>query len=238
MQSNNTSCNHWKTGRGSNGNLGAQTKMLLQFWNAWTLVFREKNQRQREYKNDSVSCGIDLSRAILAGRPSKRTGSFLRKKKKVGGKSPGYQIQPHHLESVNNNPISPPLWACRKRRVLARSSAGFWDFLFVENSTDKLYNDKWWPQHRGSTPSRDLRLSCNKFCLNPKTSRTTWQWPGFVCFHAKMVSEVWRDMKRTVLAFIHFLLGGEQFSEQLHSVWPRNGPFIRPFFNQVICKKK
>lgn len=82
MQSNNTSCNHWKTGRGSNGNLGAQTKMLLQFWNAWTLVFREKNQRQREYKNDSVSCGIDLSRAILAGRPSKRTGSFLRKKKK------------------------------------------------------------------------------------------------------------------------------------------------------------
>lgn len=30
MQSNNTSCNHWRTGRGSNGNLGVQTKMLLQ----------------------------------------------------------------------------------------------------------------------------------------------------------------------------------------------------------------
>ena len=55
------------------------------------LVFQEKNQRQKEYKNDNVFCGIDLSRAIVAGRLSKCTGSFLRGEG-LGGKSPSHQL--------------------------------------------------------------------------------------------------------------------------------------------------
>lgn len=54
MQSNNTSWNHWKTGRGGNGNVGVQTKMLLQLLeNTGACVLGEK-QRQKGYKNDNV----------------------------------------------------------------------------------------------------------------------------------------------------------------------------------------
>lgn len=59
--------------------LECKPKCCFSYWNAWMLVFQEKNQRQKEYKNDNVFCGIDLSRAIVAGRLSKCTGSFLRK---------------------------------------------------------------------------------------------------------------------------------------------------------------
>lgn len=52
-------------------------KCCFSYWNAWMLVFQEKNQRHKEYKNDNVFCGIDLSRAIVAGRLSKCAGSFL-----------------------------------------------------------------------------------------------------------------------------------------------------------------
>lgn len=47
------------------------------------LVFQDKNQRQKEYKNDNVFCGIELSRARVARGLSKYTGSFLRKTKEM-----------------------------------------------------------------------------------------------------------------------------------------------------------
>lgn len=58
-------------------------KCSFSYWNTWVLVFQDKNQRQKEYKNDNVFCGIELSRAIVARGLSKYTGSFLRKTKEI-----------------------------------------------------------------------------------------------------------------------------------------------------------
>lgn len=74
------------------------------YWNAWTLVFQEKNQRQKQYKNDSVFCGMDLSRAILAGRQSKWTGSLFRK----SGREKSQPSDKNHTILNLSNPISPP----------------------------------------------------------------------------------------------------------------------------------
>lgn len=134
-------------------------KMLLELLERMgASVSGEKPEARKQYKNDNVFfCRMELSRAIVAGELSKWTGSFLRK---AG-------METSQLSAITTPPWICPipsvlfLWAPFDEICLPGPQLALKDFLFVENSNDKLYNDKWWPGDCGSVPSVDLKLSCN-----------------------------------------------------------------------------
>lgn len=119
------------------------------------LCFRRKTRGKRSTRMKECFFVRSLMRYI--GWLYKCTGSFLRKSER---------------EKSQPSAITTPSQICPIRSVLLYEPFGgdvslpgppllLRDFVFAESSTDKLYNDKWWPKHRGSMPSRDLKLSCN-----------------------------------------------------------------------------
>lgn len=79
--------------------LECKSKCCFSYWNAWTLVFQEKNQRQKEYKNERVFFFVrSLMRYI--GWLYKCTGSFLRKSERE-------KSRPSAITTPSQ--ISPPL---------------------------------------------------------------------------------------------------------------------------------
>ena len=151
MQSNNNSCNHWKAGKGSKGNLGVHIQMLLQLLECMGACGGKISTKMRAF--------FLLDRPLMhyIGWLYKCTGSCFRKRE---------------MEKSQPSDITTPSQFCPIKSVLLQEPFGgdislpalplvLRGFFFVQSGADKLYNEKWWPEHRGSLPSRDLKLSCN-----------------------------------------------------------------------------
>lgn len=159
MQSNNTSWNHWKTGRGSNGNLGVKTKMLLQLLeHMGACVAGEKPEAKRVQEWQCFLWDRSLTR--YSGWQAVQVYWLLPQRGGTGREKsqPSVITAPSWIGPIPSVLFFEPVWGDMS---LPGPLLVLRDFLFVENSTDKLYNDKWWPKHHGSVPSLDLKLSCN-----------------------------------------------------------------------------
>lgn len=132
----------------------AKSKSRRRLRKALALVFGEKKQGQKTWKNEHW--------VILADGEKKKKHWLLLVSfsEKVRSESSSHRILCNHTVSYLSKLIS-PLYIFGRGRPLPVFSLGLRDFLSVGSSTNKLYNDKWWPQHCESMPLRDLRLSCN-----------------------------------------------------------------------------
>lgn len=126
------------------------SKCCFSYWNAWVLVEAKLVQKWEVFL-------LDRPLMHYTGWLYKCTGSCFRKRE---------------MEKSQPSDITTPSQFCPIKSVLLQEPFGgdislpalplvLRDFFFVQSSADKLYNEKWWPKHRGSLPSRDLKLSCN-----------------------------------------------------------------------------
>lgn len=85
--------------------LECKPKCCYTYWNTWMLVFKEKNQRQKQYKNDNVFLW-DRSLTRHSGWQAFQM-YWLLPQKKWEGKVPAFRYNRTILNL--SNPISPLL---------------------------------------------------------------------------------------------------------------------------------
>lgn len=109
---------------------------------------------------------------------------------KVRSETSSHRILRNHTVSNLSNLIS-LLSIFGRGRALPVLSLGLRDFLPVGSSTNKLYNDKWWPQHAracrrttsssvvtnfDSTRNSQSKMTITRGCLLPCTKPETKLW--------------------------------------------------------------
>lgn len=177
------------------------------YWNAWVLVFREKNQRQRsKEKKKKQACGfyceIDLFCSILAGGTSILAPSW--------GKSEREKSQPSDI--TTSSPICPipsvfhfewdasspgPLVGLKGPSCLLK--AGQTNCIMTNGGPSAVRARRFETSNPVTT----------NFASTPKQAEQHDDDQAFVCFHARTVSEVWPHLKAN--CFLHFCAGQRTF---------------------------